>query len=1016
MHGFTVQSSTELPEYHGTGTLLRHEQSGAQVYHLHNDDPENMFSFAFLTPPPDSTGVAHILEHTVLSGSRNYPLKDPFLHLMKGSMNTFLNALTFPDKTVYPASSPVARDLFNIMEVYGDAVFFPLLKRELFQQEGHRLQFMADGTLERTGVVLNEMKGARSTHDAVAGDWAIRSLLPDTPYGYDSGGDPAEIPHLTYEEFVEFHRRYYHPSNCRIFLYGNIATERYLELLDERFLSHFHTQERPAPIPEQPRWESPRELERTFPLDASEDDVGQSSVTLNWLLFPVTDPVRLKALEVLGEVLLGHSGSPLQKLISESNLGEDLSSPSGIETDLREAIFAVGMRGTDPEKKGAIIDLIEGELRRLVDEGLDDELVTGAIRTVEFRNREIRSGPTGIRLAGRLYRGWLHDAPPETTLEFRRPFDALKQELEENPNYFESMITDHLLNNPHRSTLVVRPDKEQLERERREAERDLAAVSAALPEDEGVRISEEQRALEELQAQPDRPEDIERLPTLTKEDAPREVPRIPVERMRTSDGVEVLRHGVFTNGVVYVDLAFSLDGISEELLPYIPLFTTAVTETGLSDTSYDAISNEIALKMGGLNVSAEVSRIKASGDRAKGGPPADTPHAYLHVRMKCLRESLDEALELMLRILTDANFGNSERLATLVQETRNDYRAAIIPGGHNFAALRAARGVSGTARVEDSWRGLSQYFFLRNLADGSGEDAEAARADAPGEAVSPPGGGMDPGGEGGPGRGLDSLSDVFYALRDSFVVRSRLIAAVTCDPEAGPHVAERLEHALARLPMGAGLDEYRGLPVGRSEVPRHESLIVSSAVNYVAVALQGTAYGTAEYAAEAALAHILRTGRLWELIRMKGGAYGAFATTRGLEELFSFVSYRDPHVLPTIQAYGQAVDELVDSAPDERTVELAVISLIGREQRPLSPGEQNSYALRWHLLGLTPEMRQAHRDYTLGLGPEAVQQAARRIRERLEGAYVAVVGGRAAIESAAEAVPGFTEHVIEVPV
>ena len=575
------------------------------------------------------------------------------------------------------------------------------------------------------------------------------------------------------------------------------------------------------------------------------------------------------------------------------------------------------------------------------------------------------------------------------------------------------MIADYLLENPHRSTLVVRPDKEQLERERQEAERDLAAVSAALTEEERVRIAEEQRALEELQAQPDRPEDIARLPVLTKDDAPREVTHIPVESTRTSDGVEVLRHEVFTNGVVYIDLAFSLDGISEELLPYIPLFTTAVTETGLSDMSYDAVSNEISLKMGGLNVSAEVSRIKNSEDDAHGGPPADTPHAYLHVRMKCLRESLDEALELMLRILTDANLGNVERLSTLVQETRNDYRAAIIPGGHSFAALRAARGISGTARVEDSWRGIAQYFFLRTLADGSdGSDGGADPAPARGYAT----GGLDTGTEGHPAPRLDSLSDVLYALRDSFLVRSRLTAAVTCDAEAGAQVSERLEHALARLPMGAGLDEYRGLPIGRSEVPRHESLIVSSAVNYVAVAVQGTKYGSAEYAAEGALAHILRTGRLWELIRMKGGAYGAFATTRGLEELFSFVSYRDPHVLPTIQAYGQAVDELVDTAPDERTVELAVISLVGREQRPLSPGEQNSFALRWHLLGLTPEMRQAHRDYTLGLAAAAVQQAAQRIKERLDGAYIAVVGGRPAIESAAEAVPEFKEHVIEVPV
>ena len=992
MHGFTVLSTTELPEYHGTGHLLRHEKSGAQVYHLRNDDPENMFAFVFRTPPPDSTGVAHILEHTVLSGSKRYPLKDPFLHLLKGSMNTFLNALTFPDKTVYPASSPVAKDLFNILEVYGDAVFFPLLKRELFQQEGHRLQYRADGTLERTGIVLNEMKGARSTHDAVASDWAVRSLLPDTPYGFDSGGDPAEIPHLTYEGFVEFHRRYYHPSNCRIMLYGNIETDRYLELLDTRFLSHFDAQDRPAPIPTQPRWSEPRELERSFPLDPAESEEAQSSVTLNWLLFPVTDPVRLQALEVLAEALLGHSGSPLQKLISESDLGEDLSAPSGIETDLREAIFSVGMRGTEPERKDDIIALIEGELSRLAREGIDEDLITGAMRIVEFRNREVRSGPTGLRLAGRLFRGWLHDVPPETTVEFRRPFAALKEELATDHRYFEKMISGYLLENPHRTTLVVRPDKEQLERERQEAEYDLAAVTEALTEEEGERIRRDQDALERLQAAPDREEDIARLPTLTVDDAPRQVPHIPVEQLHTSDGVPILHHQTFTNGVVYFDIAFALDGISDELLPAIPLFTTALTEIGLSDLSYDALSNEISLRMGGLNVSAEVSRIHAPpmapATHTPGAGPTtdagrDSPRAYLHVRMKCLEEQCEGALDLLMRMLTDADFTNEKRLETIIQETRNDYRAAVIPSGHSFAALRAARGVSATARVEDSWRGLSQYLYLRSL------DTGEARAEP---------------------------AEAFRALRQSVLIRSRIVASVTTEAEAKDSTLRRLEGALARLPVGTSDQEGPGLPVGRAEVPRYESLIVSSSVNYVALALRGTHYGTPEYAAEAALAHILRTGRLWELIRMKGGAYGAFATTRGLEELFSFVSYRDPHVLPTIEAYGQAVEELARTAPDARTVELAVIALIGREQRPLSPGERNSFALRWHLLGLTPELRQAHRDATLALGPDMLRRAAEDLNERLPEAYVAVLGGRAAIEDAAETVPELAENILEVPV
>ncbi len=997
MYGFTRYSRTDLPEYHGTGYWFIHDQSGAQVYHLHNDDPENTFALAFRTPPPDSTGVAHILEHSVLSGSREYPLKDPFLHLLKGSMNTFLNALTFPDKTVYPASSPVEKDLFNILEVYGDAVFFPLLKKELFQQEGHRLQFRADGTLERTGVVLNEMKGARATHDSVAGDWAIRALMPDTPYGLDSGGDPAEIPRLSYEAFVDFHGRYYHPSNCQIFLYGNIPTERYLDLLNRRFLSHFSAQDRPGGIVEQPRWSQPRELERSFPLELPEEDddagaatdpaAGQSSVTLNWLLFPVTEEVKVQALEVLAEALLGHSGSPLQKLITESELGEDLSGPSGIETELRETSFSVGMRGTSPDKKDEIVSLIEGELQRLAREGIPESIITGAMRTVEFRNREIRSGSTGIRLAGRIYRGWLHDTAPETTLEFRRPFEAVKAAVRDDPRYFEKMIQDYLLENPHRTTLIVRPDADQLERERQEAERELAEVAASLQEEDRARIRREQEALESLQGQEDRSEDVAKLPTLTVEDAPRTVPRIPERVWHTSDGAPVLHHEVFTNGVVYIDLAFALDDISEELLPYVPLFTTAVTETGLSDLSYDALSGEISLKTGGVGLSAEVSRVhEGSEDDEAGsgnGSGPSGPRAYIHARMKCLEESAEEAFELFIRMLTDADLSNGARLETLVQELRNDYRSAVLPNGHSFAALRSARGVSGTARVEDVWRGISQYFFLREI-----DSAEA----------------------------LAKVGEALETLRESVLIRSRVIASITAEERVADQIGQLLEGSLARLPMGSASEATHGLPIGRTEIPRYESLVVGAAVNYVAVSLRGTAYGSPAYAAEAALAHILRTGRLWELIRMKGGAYGAFATTRGLEELFSFVSYRDPHVLPTIESYGQAVNELAQAAPDARTVELAVIAMVGREQRPLSPGEQNSYALRWHLLGLTPELRQAHRDYVLQLKPEAVQAAAARVHERLDQAYVAVLGGRRALDHAAETIPALKEHVLEVPV
>ena len=724
-HGFRPISTTALPEYRSEGHLFRHEATGCEVYHVHNDDPENLFAFVFKTPPADSTGVAHIVEHTVLCGSERYPLKDPFLVLMRGSMNTFLNAMTFPDKTVYPASSPVETDLFNIMKVYGDAVFFPLMKPEMFAQEGHRVQFDEDGNLERTGIVYNEMKGNYSTHDSIAGEWSMRSLLPDTPYGYDSGGDPAEIPNLTYEQFRDFHRRYYHPSNARIFLYGNIDSERYLSFIEDEFLSAFSAaaasdggataaaaSHAPAPaagvtIPFQPRWSEPVRLTRTCPVDA-EDEESRSSVTLNWLLPSVTDSFQTLAIEVLTEILLGHSGSPLYRVISESPLGEDLSAPTGIETELLEMGFSVGMRGTEAERVEEIEELILGELRRLTRDGIDSELVTAALRSVEFRNREIKGGPFGLRLMRKALRGWLHGEAPEQTLEFTRWFEDLRRAVDTQPRFFETLIEEHLLENPHRSTLIVIPDADEA-RQRREAEEaELSRQAERMGEAERQAVREAQERLLALQSEPDAPEDIARVPFLTVDELPREVEVIPAEHSEADDGVPMLVQRLFTNGVAYLDFAFDLGAVPDHLHDYLMLYTAAATECGLTNMSYEDLSRELATHTGGLTLQLDV------GTRAD---EESDLRCYLFVRMKALPRSLPEAFKLLEGVLLRPNFADAERLGTVVRELRNDFRSSVLPTGHSYVGLRSARALSRTARIEERWKGLSQLLFLEKLAE-----------------------------------------------------------------------------------------------------------------------------------------------------------------------------------------------------------------------------------------------------------------------------------------------------------
>ncbi|MFO7782140.1 MAG: insulinase family protein [Spirochaetia bacterium] len=986
-HGFRPISTTALPEYRSEGRLFVHEATGCEVYHVHNDDPENLFAFIFKTPPADSTGVAHIVEHTVLCGSQRYPLKDPFLVLMRGSMNTFLNAMTFPDKTVYPASSPVEADLFNIMKVYGDAVFFPLLKPEMFAQEGHRLQFDEEGSLERTGIVYNEMKGNYSSHDSIAGEWSMRSLLPDTPYGYDSGGDPAEIPNLTYEQFRDFHRRYYHPSNARIFLYGNIDSERYLSFIEDEFLSAFSYTANagaaapPAPevtIPFQPRWSEPARLTRTYPVDA-EDEESRSSVTLNWLLPPVTDSFQTLAIEVLTEILLGHSGSPLYRVISESPLGEDLSAPTGIETELLEMGFSVGMRGTEAERAEEIEELILGELRRLTREGIDPDLVTAALRAVEFRNREIKGGPFGLRLMRKALRGWLHGEIPEQTLEFTRWFEDLRRAVDTQPRFFEKLIEEHLLGNPHRSTLIVIPDADESHRRREAEEAEIARQAERMDEAERQGVREAQERLLALQSEPDAPEDIAKVPFLTVKDLPREVERIPAEHTEADRGVPMLVHRLFTNGVAYLDFAFDLDAVPDHLHDYLMLYTAAATECGLTDMSYEDLARELATHTGGLTLQLDV------------GTRADEESAlrrYLYVRMKALPRSLPEAFELLEGVLLRPNFADGERLGTVVRELRNDFRSSVLPSGHSYVGLRSARALSRTARIEERWKGLSQLLFLERVAE---EDTNSV------------------------GARLDEL-------RAALVGRAGLALSVTAEDDDSTQVAADTRAFVSRI-RRAGAEEspQAGSPAEAAvdateaeEAPRWESILVSAGVNYVGASIEAAHLSEPEHVPEAVLAHLLRTGFLWEEIRMKGGAYGAMAGTRALERVFSFASYRDPNIAETLERFGRGLRETAERGIDRASLELAIISGVGRDSRPLSPGQKSIVSLKRSLYGISDELRQWKRDELLSVSEDAVRDAARRLADRFDEVHASVMGSRTAVEEAGNEYPGILDHTLEL--
>ncbi len=978
LSGFEVLSHQELPEYRSIGVSLRHRVTGMEAYHVVCDDPENVFAFAFLTPPKDSTGVAHILEHTVLCGSKHYPLKDPFLVLMKGSMSTFLNALTYPDKTVYPAASPNKKDLFNIMRVYGDAVFFPLLSKEMFAQEGHRLEFDDDGKLIRTGIVFNEMKGNYSNHDSIAGEWSLRSVLPETTYGYDSGGDPKEIPNLTYEDFVDFHRNYYHPSNCRLFLYGDTPTAEYCDLVESEFLRHFDGALKPASVTVQAPWSAPRRLTKTAPVAAEEPAERQTSVTLNWLLGEVTDPLHTLTAEAINEILVGHSGSPLYQAVSESDIGDDLSSPTGLETEVRQLIFSAGIRGTEAERVFEVEALIIDVLTEQVREGLDPTLVQGALNKIEFRNREIRGGgPYGLRMMRRLLRGWVHGTEPERSLRFRDTFDQLKARMDAHPRYLEAFIEHHLIDNPHRSTLIVVPDPEQEHREILEEEAALRSLAEALAPEAHEEIRKSQTQLRAVQEEPDPPEIVAALPFLTRGDLPREVDVIDYRTDTLESGEEVMFHDFFTNGVVYVDLAIDLAGIDPELLLWMPLFSGFLSELGVRGLDYSELHRLLALHTGGLSFN-----LNADGDPGGSGKVG----RYLTVRMKLLSDSLKPGFDLLRRILFEPSLDNSRRMVELFREAVNDARSSIVPGGTSYAALRTAAALAPSAALDEKWKGITQLEHISQL---------SKRDDA-----------------------VEELQKAMSEIHREILDASRWSASITAEGKDHRSAAAALGVLTAGLrrsapgasTRGAGIAPGPGIMPGTTDLPLVsrgplDAFEIPAAVNFTALTVKGHGYGDPDYATQRILGHVLRTGRLWEAIRMRGGAYGAYAMTRGFEGLFTLASYRDPNVAATLAAFREALELAAKDRLDDRSLELAVVSTVGRDSRPMAPGEKGYTSFRRRLLGVTDGMRQAQRDRLLGLGAGDVADVARRLAGRVDEGYGTIFGGTDAIDAAEKELP-----------
>lgn len=975
---FELLSVDELDEYRGKGYFYKHKATGCEIYHVHNDDEENVFSFNFRTPPSDSSGVAHILEHSVLCGSRNFPVKDPFLSMMKGSVNTFLNAMTYPDKTLYPAASVLEKDFFNLMDVYGDAVFFPQLKEEVFRQEGHRLELDDQGRLVRTGIVYNEMKGNYSSQEGIASEWSIRSLFPDNTYSVDSGGDPDFIHTLSYEDFVDFHSNWYHPSNCRIFLYGNIASEKTLNFIEDRFLKEFSRKEIASDVVFQKSWESPRVFEETWPLGEGDSTEGKSTISMNWKIFGHGDPVRQQSMSILTEMLIGNAGAPLYKALLESGLGDDLSPVSGVDYDLNEGVFTVALRGTDPDKAEALKELVFKTLGDLAQKGFDEDLKESCLRLVEFREREIKGGgPFGMRLLRKVLKGWNYGFNPEQSIRFAPVMEEIRK-LSEKPAYFESILKEWILENSHWSLVTVRPDTESQSRQEKALRDELDALQSSFSKDDIKEMEEKNKALEAFQNM----EDTGEVPFLHKSDIPVKVKKLPFEKLSSSQGT-VLGQGVFTNGILYNDMAFSLKDLDSRYYPYLPLFSKLLAGCGLPGISYDVVTRELALKTGGFSANLEAGH--------KVGDASDEkPEVFLYIRLKMLEGQRQEALDLASSLILNADFDNLIRMEQILVELWNDLKSSLVPGGHSYVLIRGCSRFSSSAMLEDQMFGISQIQFLEKLLSHKGR--------------------------------LPELSALMNELRSRIFCSSNLTVSLTMDDKAvDAHRKSMIEFWMDKLPVtpasgsiSSDLADDIDLPSGAPDLTIAEGLSISTSVGFVGKAVRGSSLADKEHASDSLLSHLLKTGPLWEKIRMKGGAYGAFSHLSGLDRIFSFATYRDPEIEKSLDAFKESIEEYLEFS-DEDELEKALISVVGKEMKPLSPSEKSMIVLKRYLYDINDKLRQDKRDSLMNCSSAEIRNSGKILLSRWDDDAVTVMAHPDKLDSASAAFPGFKENRVELP-
>lgn len=944
-----------IADLNSEAIVLRHKKTGAKVALLSNDDDNKVFYIGFRTPPHNSTGVAHIVEHTVLCGSANFPVKDPFIELAKGSLNTFLNAMTFPDKTVYPVASCNDKDFRNLMHVYLDAVFYPNIHKEkkIFQQEGWHYELeSAEDELTINGVVYSEMKGAFSSADDVLEREIMNSLFPDTAYGVESGGDPEVIPELTYEEFLAFHKSFYHPSNSYIYLYGDMDMAENLQFIDENYLNKFDSLEIDSEIKKQSSFGEVKELQIEYPISEAESEEENAYLSYNAVVGDSLDKELYVAFQILDYAISSAPGAPLKTALIDKGIGKDVYSV--YENGISQPYFSVIAKNADKEKQEEFVQTIESVLSDLITNGIDRKSLAAAIQYFEFKYREADFGhyPKGLMYGLQVFDSWLYDESKVFWhIEANDTFAALKAKID--AGYFEELLDKYILKNTHKSIVTAVPVKGLGDRREAALARKLADYKNSLTLEEIETIVKETTELKEYQETPDSKEAMECIPLLTREDLRKEI--IPLSnQMEEIDGSPFLRHDIFTNGIGYVRLVFPADKLSTEMLEYSGILKNVLGYMDTNQHTYGDLFNEIHLHTGGISGGFSLMEdVKESGKY----------RVFFEMKSKFLYENMQKGFDLMEEILMHTDITDEKRLYEIIAEAKSRMQSTLMTSSHSVAAMRAASYFDEGAALTDLMGGIPYYRLLEKIE--KNYDEEKAKL-------------------------IDILSRMMKLLfRPENVM---LDYTSPLKEEAG--IREAFSAFKKNLYTCAVSEYERVVPV----VKRNEGFQTSAQVQYVCRGGSFAKNGLSYTGSLKVLRVIMGYDYLWNNVRVKGGAYGCMSAFRRNGSSY-FVSYRDPNLGKTNETYEKVVDYLESFEADEREMTQFIIGTLSGEDIPLTPSAKGNRSFAAYMCSLDEAILQKERDELLGTTTEDIRELAKYMKAFLEQNCICVIGNSNAIEN-----------------